>query len=694
MRGRAKPQPKSWFAWEPGQGWANLFGPRGEPLLLVVLAIAVGVVGGLGAVVFRRWLAWSTSLFDAALPGRARLLGPTIGLLLVGAVVRYLQPEVKGDGVPQALEALAIKGGRIRAPVALWGIVTPAITLGSGGSAGQEGPMALIGAAFGSVLGQLLRLPTRYLGLLLACGAGAGIAATFNAPMAGAFFALEVMLGSYAMGAMVPALVAAVVGAATFTLIMGPGPVLPAPPYVLVHPGLLAAVLVFGAVAGLVGVAFTRGLSWLEEQAEERRLPFAAVAGAGGLVVGAIGLAYPQVLGVGYETVEQAIRGQLPLRLMAGLLVAKYVATLVTIGSGGSGGTFAPSVYLGAMLGGVYGALLSHMPGLGATPGLFAMVGTGAVFAGAAQAPLTAIAMVLEMSGEWGLTLGVIAACAISYLVHGSLLRDSMYTVRLSRRGVVIVRGSEVRPTERIPVSSAMAPVGVTVRGDCSIEAVYRQLLQGGHEPLMVVDDDGRLIGVVSLSDLQTLAPSSSGSQPVQTVARTGVVTVYPDETLDQAMRRFAVYDFAMLPVVSREDPRRPVGRLRRSDVLKAYHAFTLHSFETSVRINFLREVHGDRGAFKEVVVLERSPLAGRRLMEVRLPSECVVVSVTRGDQVLVPHGSTEIRPGDRLLVFAVPARQVDDVASWLAGTATGKGLPASLGARAPSEAASGGGAG
>ena len=663
------------IGWVQGRRWTGVFGPRGEPVVLLVLAILVGVIGGLGAVVFRWMIDVFIGLFTApaahAAPRTAALVSPAVGLVVVGAIARYLAPEVKGHGVPQILEALTLKGGRIHPRVAGLGIVSPAITIGSGGSVGQEGPVALIGASFGSVVGQLLRLPDRYTAVLLACGSAAGIAAIFQAPIAGAFFALEVVLGSYAMGAVVPVLISAVAGVATFDAVVGVQRVLPTPAYALDRPSQLLPVLALGLAAGLAGLAYTLGLAAVENLSDRWRAPFWAKAAAGGLAVGAIGLAFPQVLRLGHETMEQAVAGQLPLGAMAALLLAKYLATLITIGAGGSGGVFAPSLFLGTMLGGIFGELLRRWaPGLVIQGSPYAVVGMGAIFAGAAQAPLTAIAVILEMTGDWNLTPGVMGACAVSYLVHGSLTRDSMYTVRLNQRGIVIVRGSEVRPTERITVAAAMAPPGRTIRRDAPVREAFRLLVED-HEPLVVVDEQDRLAGVVSLSDLRSLPGAAASDAPVAGVARTSVVTVFPDDTLERAMRRFGVYDFAMLPVVSREDPRRVVGRLRRSDVLRAYHAYTLHTYEVAVRIDFLRDARGDQGAFREAVLTEASPVVGRTPADVRLPADCVLVTVRRGAEVLVPHGDTLLMPGDRVLVFAAPAARADEVAAWLAGEAS-----------------------
>jgi CIC family chloride channel protein len=242
--------------------------------------------------------------------------------------------------------------------VGLFGILAPAITIGSGGSVGREGPIALIGAAFGSTLGQLLRMADQDISLLVACGAAAGIGATFNAPIAGGFFDLEVVLGTYALGALVPVFLASVTGVTVFTTIMGGGAVLATPPYHVVDHWAILFMVGLGVLVAGVGYLYAAGLTWSEDFFERLPLPFWGKALAGRPAVGAIGLALPEVLGVGYPTMHRALDGALVLGTLGLLFVAKYVATLITIGAGGSGGVFAPSLFIGGMFGGLYEALV------------------------------------------------------------------------------------------------------------------------------------------------------------------------------------------------------------------------------------------------------------------------------------------------------------------------------------------------
>lgn len=595
-------------------GW--LSNPLTEPVAVIFLALAVGVIGGLGAWVFRQLIHLFQLLFQNVILGSllapwagyaGAAIVPALGLLTVSAIATYLAPEVKGHGVPQILEALALRGGHIRPIVAILGIVAPSITLGAGGSVGQEGPIALIGSSFGSVVGQGLRLREKHISLLLACGAAAGIAATFKAPIAGAFFGLEVILGSYAMGSVVPVFLSAVVGTVVFEQIVGSAPVLVVPTYGLRSPVEIVLAMVLGVLAGLAGLAYTRGLSFSESLFGRWQVPFWAKALSGGVAVGALGLAFPQVLGVGYDTMAQVVAGKIPLLLLVALFFAKYVATLTTIGAGGSGGVFAPSLYLGIVMGAIFGHLLQMaLPQVVVNPAAYALVGMGAIFAASAQAPLTASLIILEMTGNYVITVGVMAACAVSYLVHGSLTPDSMYTVKLHRRGVYILRGTDVRPADRIPVASAMQPL--------------ERLGQGEGNPL---------------------PPGTAAARPP--------VTIRPEHSLDRAMRLFALYEVPWLLVEDKSG--KPVGVLSQGDVLRAYAAHTLQSMEPSQRQSMLAD-RGE-GEFRRFFVLPGSRLAGRRVADLQLPAEVVLVSIQRGGQTIAPHGDTILQADDAVLLFA-----------------------------------------
>lgn len=322
-----------------------------EPLRLLSLAIVTGLVGGAGAVAFRLMIAGATWAFTRVF-GRPEgghvlaALAPAAGIVLVGLITTYVAREVKGHEVPQILESLALRGGRIRPRVGFFGILAPAITIGSGGSVGRKGPIALIGASFGSLLGQVLHLDEQDLSLPMACGASAGIGAAFNAPIAGALFGTEVILASYAMNVLVPCVVSSVTGVLLFARIMGPSLSLPILAYAL-HPLGMVLMLLLGLLAGGFGLLYTRGLQLSEDAFAGLPGPFWVKNLVGGLLVGILGLLFPQVLRVGYGTMRLTALGGIPAALALLLLVMKYLATVITIGAGGSGGVFAPSLYLG-----------------------------------------------------------------------------------------------------------------------------------------------------------------------------------------------------------------------------------------------------------------------------------------------------------------------------------------------------------
>ena len=642
--------------------------PLAEPTRLIVLAAVVGVVGGLGALIFR-WLihafrvlflqyvlgtglGWSPSLAV-----HLRLLGPICGLLLVGVITTYLASEVKGHGVPQILEALALRGGRIRPRVALFGIIAPAITIGADGSVGREGPIALIGAAFGSVIGQLLRLADQQTSLLLACGAAAGIGATFNAPIAGALFGLEVVLGSYAMGALVPCFIAAVTGVTVFDWIHGNQPVLPTPAFQFVHPFGVIFMLPLGLLAGGVALAYTRGLNLVEHWNERLPWNFVGKAVAAGAGVGLIGLALPQVLGVGYGAMESAAAGRLVLGTLVLLLVGKYVATLLTIGGGGSGGVFAPSLYLGAALGGAFGSIVHHgLPGFTSPAPLYAVAGMGAVFAAAAQAPLTAVTIILEMTADYHLITGVMVACAISYIFYGSLARDSMYTVRLSRRGIQILRGAEVRPLQRVSVAAAVdRQVQRLHEGDGVVDA-YRRLSVSGAKAALVLDAHEALVGVVETAQVVGAVESGAG-ETMESLVRRDVAPLSSGASLDDAVRRFGIHTASLIPVVADGPGGGLLGAVTQDAVLKAYYRHTVLTMEMQRRLDLVPKQRGrQEGRFREVVLPDT--WAGDRRVRVadlgvKLPRGIVLVAIARGDDEIVVRGETELHGGDRVLLYA-----------------------------------------
>lgn len=642
----------------------QLASPYREPILMGILALMIGAIGGIGAIVFRDLINVFYGMFHAGgmKASPLRILIPAIGLTLVGFITHYFAKEVKGHGVPQILESLALRGGKIRPRVAFFGILAPALTIGAGGSVGREGPIALIGGAFGSILGQSLRLSDKYTSLLLACGSAAGIAATFNAPIAGGFFGLEVILGSYSMGAIMPIFLSAVTGATVFDAIMGSQPPLQTAPFHVMHPIALLFMIVLGGIAGFLGLAYSRGLTWVEDVFHNWTVPFWVKSSLGGLAVGALGLLFPQVLGVGYAGIRAALSGQLAIGLLLVLFISKYIATLTTVGSGGSGGVFAPSLFLGSMVGGAFGeGLQKIVPGLIPHPQIYAIAGMGAIFAAAAQAPFVAITILLEVTGDYQLTPVVMAACVTAYVVHGVLSRDSMYTVKLARRGIRILSGNEVRPTERIRVSMAMEPLEASIELSDSVEKAFHVLTLSRDHETVVIDAQGRLAGVLSLADLREKLDQGDLTAPIAGILSASTPTVRPDQNLEDALRLFSLHDTDLLPVVDTAR-QRVVGVLTQRDVVRSYNASTLHTTTLNARVRQVqREMH-EPGQFTSVRLTPQSEAAGKTLADLRLQRGAVLVSIERGGEVVAPNGQTRLEVGDEVLLFILPVSITEQV--------------------------------
>jgi chloride channel protein, CIC family len=428
---------------------------------LVVMALVVGAGAGLAAAGFREliflitWLATghdqfgqqghAPSLHLAFLGVWFVLLVPVLGGLLYGPLVQRFAPEARGHGVPEVMLAVAESGGRIRPQVTIVKALASAITIGTGGSVGREGPIVQIGSALASTLGQVVAMPTHRLRIIVACGAAGGIAATFNAPVTGLFFGFEIVLREFSLDALCMTSLAAVTGDVISRAFFGSGPFFTAVPHDLLirNDGSYLLVVVLAIAAGLIGVGFKTALYAMEDRvgAVWRGRPEWARPVVGGIVLGLLLLALPQMYGVGYPVMDSVIAGHVVLGLVLVLLVGKIVATSLTLSIGGSGGVFAPSLFIGTMTGMAFGTVAHHLfgPAIG-PPALYAVVAMGGVFAAAAQAPLTAIASVVEMTGNFTLTLPIMLASGIAAALSKQISYGSIYTTKLLRRGIDIER--------------------------------------------------------------------------------------------------------------------------------------------------------------------------------------------------------------------------------------------------------------
>jgi CIC family chloride channel protein len=411
---------------------------------LIVLAVGVGLLTGLGSVGFIKFLhAVSDFAQERVATGLGFFFGPAdivllpaLGGLIVGPLIYNFAREARGHGVPEVMTALATAGGRIRPRVVIIKILASAMTIGSGGTAGREGPMIQIGSAIGSGIAQLTRLPTRHIRTLVACGAAGGVAATFNAPIAGALFSMEVLMGRLA-GDFLLVMLTSLTSCFVARAYLGNYPAFVAPAYELVSAAELPLYFGLGLVAGLGALLYVRLLYKSEDWFDAWRFPEWLKPAVGGLMVGVILRFFPEVYGAGFPAMEAALWVRLSWGVLACLFFAELFANIFTLGSGGSGGVFAPSLYMGAMLGGVYGTGVHALfPDSTGGSGAYAMVGMAAAFAAAAKAPTTSILILFEMTNDYRIILPLMTATVASVTLANRFMPLSIYTLKLFNRGI------------------------------------------------------------------------------------------------------------------------------------------------------------------------------------------------------------------------------------------------------------------
>ncbi len=545
-----------------------------------LLAAGVGALTGLVAVGVRLAIAFVTNL---AFRGQVDLvfhspaengLGlwlvvvPAAGALLAYLVVRFVARDHRIRGSSEIVRSVAVQRGEV-SPVRLAGHATATIvSVGAGGSAGREGAMVQLGAALGMVASRVIGASTRHRKLLLAAGGGAAIGATFNTPIAGVIFAMEVILLEWSTRAFIPLVVASAMGTLVATSFLGSEPAFPIPRYELVSGRELFLYILLGVLAGLLAIALSRILAYSDAL-------FASVPGPewiahvwGGLLLGIIGLAAPRVLGVGYETVEPVLSGDFVVTGLALLLVAKLFAYAITRGSTGSSGAFSPSFFLGSALGGIFGAL-AHLafPDWTGTAGAYALVGMAAVYAAITRASLTALVMLYEMTHTFSIIIPLMLA-----IVVADALSKAYGAPAYFRGGKAGERSLEADASANIldlvAVGDIMSKPVETVRDDAPVRSVVEKRFATGHQGYPVVDAEGRLVGIVTSTDMRRKVTDTDLDRPVREFMTPDPATVLPDATAHEALTEMVRLDVGHLPVVERRDPRRLVGMLTRTDLV------------------------------------------------------------------------------------------------------------------------------
>ena len=559
-----------------------------ENTFLIILAVVIGLLGGLGNYAFRKtieFVHWAVfeqseqlfgySLEEWSFARLAVVFCPVAGGLLVIPLWYWFGKDLKG-GFSAFLERVNLRGAKLQLrPIFTRGFGS-AITIGAGGSAGQEGPIAMIGGAIGSQFGQLFKMSGDRLKVLVACGAAAGVAATFNAPIAGVFFAQEiVLLSSFELSSFTSIVIASGMATVVSRALLGNTPELYAPVYMVNSYWELLLYVLLGVLIGVLATLFIDTHFRIKDRFTALEIPKLAKPALGGLLVGIIGFGFPQVFGNGYEFMESVLLGNQTWYLLAALVLIKAVATSITLGSGLPGGLFAPCLYLGAVAGGSFGHVaVKIFPQFHLAPGAYALVGMGAFLSAATHAPMTAIFLLFEITDSYEVIVPIMLTCVIGTSIARHFKKDSLETVELSRAGIDLEAGKERNIMKSLLVGDVMARDVETIPEHMTLGQFARFIEKTQHTNFPLVNAQNELTGIISVQDFMGVVFERELMDlvVVKELATAHVITAHADEDLDQTMRKIGYRNIEQLPVVDRETHRKLVGIISRRDIVAAYN--------------------------------------------------------------------------------------------------------------------------
>lgn len=563
--------------------------PAGFRIVMVsFLAAGVGLIAGIIAFLLYRLiglfsnLAFYGHLSSGFVSARHNHLGlwvipiPVIGGLIVGFMAKYGSPKIKGHGIPEAMEAVLVNRSRIQPRVAILKPISAAIAIGTGGPFGAEGPIIQTGGAFGSLIGQFVHTTAAERKVLLACGAAAGMSATFNTPIAGVILAIELLLFEFKSRSFIPLVIASTLATAVHMQLLGAGPMFSVAAMDFGVPRALPFYLLLGVICGLASVGFTRLLYWTEDLFEKLPVDELWWPAIGALGLGIIGYFVPRVLGVGYDTIGDILNASLPLKLLVTVMIAKAIALVISLGSGTSGGLLAPMFMSSAALGGVLAlAFNSVFPSAHLSAGAFAVVAMGAVFGAASRATFSFIIFAFEITRDYNSVLPLMLVSVIADGISMLLMpKASIMTEKLTRRGLRIHQDYEADILQHTLVSQTMDREIPAIPGNMRLSELSDRIARGEpevsrHQAMLVCDSEDKLAGLITRGDVLRCLQQDSAMTVLDASARNLVVT-YPDETLNDAAEKMLRFNIGRLPVVDRGDDRKLVGYLGRPQVLAA----------------------------------------------------------------------------------------------------------------------------
>jgi CIC family chloride channel protein len=638
---------------------------------IIILSIVIGALAGFGAYGVSKLIGLIQSVSWKGVTDFLEikqyvsplyiLLIPALGGLLVGPIIFKGAREAKGHGVPEVMESVFLKGGVIRKRVAFIKALASSITIGTGGPVGREGPIVQIGSSIASSIGQIFQIKENELKVLVGAGAAAGISAAFNAPIAGALFATEIILGNFAITSFAPIIVASVMGNLVFISIEGSKPIFSVPVYSLNSGWELIFYLILGIVCGIVGILFIKILyycekKWLDLKLNEMIKPF-----FGGIIIGAIAIFYPHIMGSGYTAIDLALKGNLVLWTALLLILIKIFATSTSLSSGGSGGIFAPSLFMGAYAGFIVGSLFNYLfPSLGITPGAYALVGMGGVVSSAIHGPLTAIIIIFELTGDYNIILPLMITCIIASLLSEVFNEYSIYTLKLKLKGILFKQGVEVNILKRIKVSEIIKSDFAVVNKNAPLKKLIGKVMEKNINIFHVVDEADKHIGIITLSNLKIAIGEKDifeGFLLVEDIYEP-IEAISEQDSLEKAMTVFGRNDVNELPVLKNGEL---IGVVKRTDLIETYNQEiksieAKSSFLAKIKFSENTEIKKISDEYFLKDLSAPSFCWGKTLKELNLRTEYGVELLNVKQKspfvtIPLPYGNFKIKKGDTLMV-------------------------------------------
>jgi CIC family chloride channel protein len=648
----------------------------GEHSFVLSVAVIIGMLGGFGAVGIQyaikefEHLFWGSEfnlITVSQIDWMWKIAIPACGGIFVGLIIQFVAREAKGHGVPEVMEAISLRNGIIRPRVVFAKLLASAVYIASGGSVGREGPVIQIGSATGSTVGQFFRVNPKRMRTFVACGAASGIAAAFNAPVAGALFAVEVILGDFAVPQFSPVVISSVMATVVSRYFLGDYPAFVVPKYHLGSPTELIFYGILGFLAAAVALLFIKTLYSLEAFFDKIKWPESVKAGLGGAGIGIIGIFFPQIFGVGYDTITGALNNTLIWQLALALVFIKIFSTSLSLGSGGSGGIFAPSLFLGAVLGSFYGSIIAiYFPTLEIIPGAYALVAMGGVVAAATHGPIAAILIIFEMSGDYKIILPLMITCIISTIIAMRLKQESIYTLKLKLRGINLYGGREINVLKSLKVSDVYKTSAEILNESETFPSIVQKMSNSQHSYFYIVDKNQNIAGSISLNEIRKTIIDYENLKNLliaRDIMNPEVIHVSINENLDDVMKKFGRYNMDQFPVVSSDEGKQVIGSIWQQDVIEAYN-----------RQVFLRDMSGEVGGIiRKTALKQYVPVYEKyHLIEIEAPTRFIGKSLRHlnmrsqygVDVILVkkrskatsatiqPDANYKIELGDSLLVF------------------------------------------